>query len=66
MTKEDKLLLLADILDCDVSSFVKDKKDEFLKTSVMIEIDDILKKDIKKDSPRYQELYEEYKSKGYK
>ena len=61
MRKEDKLILLAELLSCDVSSFVKEKKDEFLKSPVLLEIEELLIKEKDNESPKYLSLKEEYK-----
>lgn len=61
MRKEDKLLLLSEILNVDVSSFLKDKNNEFITSDIMYEIGTLLKENKTSKSPKYLKAQNEYK-----
>lgn len=62
MKNEDKLLFLSELVGYDVSPFLKNKKEEFLSTGVMIDIEKVLHEEKRSTAFKYQMLLSEYES----
>lgn len=60
MKKTDKVLLLAELLNVDTSSFIKEKRIDFNNSSLMEEINAILKENKKNHSPKFIALRKDY------
>lgn len=60
MKKEDKLLFLAELVGYDVSSFMDEKKNSFKNEGTMKRIGEVLEKENKITTPKYQVLLQEY------
>ncbi len=61
MRKEDKLLLLSEILGVDISSLIANKENEFKASDIMYEIGTLLKENKGSKSPKYLKAQNEYK-----
>lgn len=60
MKKEDKLLLLIELIGYDVSNFAKEKHFEFINSELMFNIRNLIKKNKNSKSPKYLIAQREY------